>query len=270
MVSVRWYARSRFAVSLFSCLAFASAVAACGSSTTTGTTTGSTSGSGAGSGGDASTGSGTTPVTGAKDLTGTWDLMATSNGQTQVGSVILGATELVVSVGGDVLSYKVNGTVLTATWTEKGRLSSIPLNRIPNTTSVSYGAIPLALDGTWSFGPDDDQLVVPVFSGYAGALASGDVEFPSSLPEPFPQTAYQAERTESDSSIFGDLGGIWIAGADDEHPGCAVEFKGSDFVADCEDTESVLNGVFTLTFDATMSTASGTAGSAVEISAKRR
>jgi hypothetical protein len=265
MVSFLRRARSRLSVS-FSCLVLASGLAACGSSTTTGTAAGSNTGA------DASTGTsgGTTPVARGAGLTGTWDLLATGNGTTQVGSVILSSSQLVVSIGGDVLSYKVSGTVLTASWTQQGRLSSIPVTRIANKTSVSYGAIPLALDGTWSFGSDDDQITVPVFSGFAGAIASNDVEFPSSLPEPYPRTTYQAERTETDDSIFGDLGGIWIAGATGEHAGCAVEFKGSDFVADCQDTESVLNGDFTLTFDAALSTASGMAGSDIEISAQRR
>ena len=68
-----------------------------------------------------------------------------------------------------------NGSVLTASWKQGNSTSSIPLTREPNATSVSYGAIPLALDGTWSFG-DDGQ----------GGVSAGILDYVS-LPDPLPQ-----------------------------------------------------------------------------------
>ncbi len=231
------------------------ALVGCGSSTTTGT---------GGTGGTGSTSS---------DLSGNWDLIASSNGRTSTGSVVLSSTQLVVTIGSDVLSYKVNGSALTATWTDGNGFSSIPLTRKPNATSVSYGAIPLALDGTWSFGDDGQgspQIIAPIVTGGVSAAILDYVSLPDPLPQPEPGEVYLGLRTSPSDSIFGDLGGEWTLSAADESPGCVVSFEGSTFIASCDDDESDLRGDVQLTFDSTLSTASGTSSGNVELSAKRR
>jgi len=209
---------------------------------------------------------------GSSDLTGTWDLVATSpSGAPETGTMILAKDSLSLDLGTTQLTYTATGSSLSVTWSHDGTTSSIATQRTP--AALDLGIVPLDVGGTWAFSSPSRadacqaDLTQPSWTGGCDVYVAG---WPSALPEPVPGVHYVATRTQTLDSAFGDLGGVWTASDGRGGPGsCVVTFQGSDFSAACNGAAGSLNGTVQLTFAGTTS-ASGTTSHGFELSAHRQ
>ncbi len=243
-----------------------------------GSSSGGSSGSGSGgssgsssSGGSSGSGSGG----GSNDLTGTWDLLATSQGGgTTSGTLVLGAStfNLDIPSTGSSLAYSASGSVLTVLWTLDGSATSIATTRAA--AAMNLGIIPEDVGGTWSFsssaGGSDSCTVSLAASQVSGACNGYVPNWPYPLPAPLPGVHYTATRTGQLNSVFGDLGGTWQVSDGQGGPGaCTVTFQGSTFSSSCNGATDALGGTVQLTFSGT-TMASGTTGNGIELSAQKQ
>lgn len=239
-------------------LLFSCAVVGC-SSGSTGTTSGGTSGTSGNSSGGASGGG----------LTGTWDLVATSKGESQgTGSLTMSATSMDLTLGSARLTYTVAGDSVSMVWQENGNNDNLTVKR--TTAAFDTGAIPLSLGGSWTV----TEAIAPG-SQCAGSVGTDSLvhcenaDLPSVFPNPKDGQAYQGKRTQASASIFGDLGGEWTFNASGASEGCKATFAGSTVLLQCE-SAGRLNGSVNLTFSSDVTSVSGSTTGGIELSAKKR
>jgi hypothetical protein len=227
----------------------------------------------AGEGGD-----GGTQGTSGSDLTGTWDLTATSPGSApSTGTLTISTNSLTIAIGSDTLSYasaeQADGAAtLTTTWTapETNGPSEITTQRTP--LAFDLGIIPLSLGGLWQFTGVEDPTQscrAAASSETLSATCTGNVQWPDFLGSGLEGSAtYSAVRMTAMDSQFGQLGGTWQVAQDQDTGGCTVTFQGSTFSATCMDAD-VLDGMVQLTFNGT-SMASGSTSNGLELSAQKQ
>jgi hypothetical protein len=212
------------------------------------------------------------PACSSSDLTGTWDLIATSPaGQPQSGTMILTHDTLTLDFGSTQLSIDASTASPGVTWTHDGRGGTIVTRLTP--TAMSLGVVPLDVGGDWTFTSTGDaqrcvaSLSPSAWSGYCDSYV---YDWPSEVTEPVPGVHYTATRTQQLDSVFGDLGGTWTATDGRGGPGtCTVTFQGSSFSSTCSGGAGALDGSVSLTFDGT-SSASGTTNHGYELSAHKQ
>jgi hypothetical protein len=245
-------------VILFSC-----ALSCSGGST--GTTSGGTSGSSGSSGSSGASGN----VPSGSGLTGTWDLLSTSKGQSQgTGSLAISATSFDLTLGSTRLTYTVAGDSATMIWQERSQTDNLTVQRTG--APFNTGALPLSLGGSWTV----TESTAPG-SQCAGTVGTDslvhceDVDLPNVIPNPRDGQAYQGKRTQAGTSVFGDLGGEWTFTAAGNAEGCKATFAGSTVLLQC-DHVSHLDGNLNLTFNSDLTSVSGSTDRGVELSAKKR
>lgn len=215
-----------------------------------------------------------------KDLSGTWDLFASSNGT----GVLRGT--LVISKDG--FSFTSHGAELvysakkSATWKYNGGYysgSSTRLISVENTpASVDSGSIPLALGGQWVIASNSETCTLNITSGKVTGKCTGRAEdynvggddWPWQLMDsPENRVNYTIERTANAASQFGDFGGSWSAHSDTgSGQGCTFMLENNTASSICQANNS-FDGNLRLTVGADC-VASGVTPSGAEVSARRR
>lgn len=212
----------------------------------------------------------------ATDLTGTWDLYATSLASGAAdGVLIISASGFDVATSGGHLVYNAQGTK-SATWTTTNGPRAITVQNTPAT--VNGGSIPVAVGGTWTLASGFETCVLNLASDRAtgscsarpGEQTVGGTDWPyATVPSPENGLNYVIARASTAASQFGDFGGVWMAGSDSgSGQGCTITLKGNTITTDCHATNQ-FNGIMRLTIGADC-TASGTTPSGLEVSARRR
>jgi len=138
----------------------------------------SSSGNGGGSGGStgAAGGGGAAGALGGtggcdKDLTGTWDLLATSvGGGPSSGIMILGVEGFTVATNGGQLIYTATGTK-SATWATSGSRRTIGVQNTP--ASLNGGSIPVVLGGHWVLSTAFETCTLDVAAGTIRGRCNG-------------------------------------------------------------------------------------------------
>ena len=212
-----------------------------------------------------------------KDLTGTWDLYATSLASGSVGGVLtVTATGFDVATSGGHLVYNAQGT-RSATWTTNTAAArSITVQNAAG--AVNGGSIPLAVGGNWTLTAGFEACTLNVAAssvrggchGRAGDHNVGADDWPyGTIPSPENGFNYLASRTSTATSQFGDFGGVWMAGSDSgSGQGCTITLEGNTITTNCRASND-FNGVMHLTIGGDC-VASGTTPSGLEVSARRR
>jgi hypothetical protein len=215
-----------------------------------------------------------------KDLSGTWDLFATSVGSGIVkGTLVISADGFSLTSNGAELTYKTNAP--TATWKYDSYYSGpstrvISVQRTP--APANTGSVPIAIAGQWILQSNTETCVLDVgpdtLSGKCtGPLDDEDVpasDWPSTvLPSPRNRVTYSASRTGALASQFGDFGGTWAAqSSSGSGESCNVRLEGSGVSTSCH-ASNMFNGAMHLTVGADC-VASGVTPSGMEVSARRR
>jgi hypothetical protein len=235
---------------------------------------------GGGAGGASGGGGGAAGAAGAgscdRDLTGTWDLYATSLASGPVdGVMVVSASGFDVTTSGGHLVYNAQGTK-SATWTTSGPPRAITVQNTPGT--VNGGSIPVAVGGHWTLASGFETCILNVASnqvtGRCSARPGEDTvsgrDWPySTVPTPQNGLNYLVARASTSTSQFGDFGGVWIAGSDSgSGQGCTITLQGNTITTDCH-AGNDFNGIMHLTIGSDC-VASGTTPSGLEVSARRR
>jgi len=212
-----------------------------------------------------------------KDLTGAWDLYATSLASGSVDGVLLvSASGFDATTSGGHLVYNAQGTK-SATWARSG--GGARSITVQNTSgAVNGGSIPLALGGSWTLTSISETCTLNVASGSvtgnchgrAGDHNVGAGDWPyGTIPSPENGFNYLVSRTSTLTSQFGDFGGVWTAGSDSgSGQGCSITLEGNSITTNCQ-ASNEFNGVMHLTIGGDC-VASGTTPSGLEVSARRR
>jgi len=219
----------------------------------------------------------------ATDLSGTWDLIATSKfGNPSAGMLVIGPDTFSVTVATErwwadspstkTLAYSAAGSK-TLTWTRTGD-PDVPI-AVQNTPSnLSAGSIPLALGGQWTFSANrvlcsasiDSTSTIACQSNPSGTQVGGTWPFP--IPFPRPNTIYNIARKSQLDSQFGFLGGDWQARSSSTSEACTMKVEGATVSINCT-TSNSLKGSMQMTVGAGC-VASGTTSTGWELSARRR
>jgi hypothetical protein len=205
------------------------------------------------------------------DVTGIWDLVATSPGGNVTNGVLsIARNALTVSVGNGDLDYA--GSTNTVTWTMDTTTSHLDVQRTP--APLDPGILAIDVGGTSTFstagapgGVTCSASLSP--TSWTGSCSPGYVANWPAGAVPFPQygVTYVATRTQALASVFGDMGGTWTARGNG--PGqCTVTFEGSSFSASCANEEP-WSASIQLTFSGT-DTASGMTSDGIELAAHKR
>lgn len=246
-----------------------------------------TGGTGGVSGGAGSTSVGTGGAAGSStggcetDLTGTWDLVATSeNGNPSPGVLAIGADTLSVTVATErwwastpstkQLAYSASGSK-TLTWTRTDD-PAVPI-KVQNTpATLDAGSIPLALGGQWVFSANRMSCsaaigtisTIQCQNNPTGTLVGGT--WP--IPKPRLGTTYTVTRSSQLASQFGFLGGQWQTRSSSSAETCTMKAEGAAVSISCV-TSNSLSGSLQLTFGSGC-VASGVTSTGWELSARRR
>jgi hypothetical protein len=234
-----------------------------------------------GSGGTVATG-GTGVVGCDQDLSGTWDLFATS-----VGTGIVSATLVVSKEGFSLtarraqLNYKA-GSAPSATWAYQnpwyGSMSTRVIAVESTPAPANTGSFPIAIGGHWVLQSNTETCVLDVAAdkvtgkctGLPEAHNVGAGDWPDEvLPSPENGLTYTIRRSNPLASQFGDFGGNWTAMSDSgSGQGCNLKLEGNGASTSCRASNS-FNGALHLTVGANC-VASGVTPSGLEVSARRR
>lgn len=222
---------------------------------------GSTSGGPGAASSSGASGSGGLPLaSGALD--GTWDVVITNpkTGRETSGSITISPSLFAMSFESFELNGAVNGGVPDVTYNDRGETKKLGTTLAQ--TPLDTGALSFPLGGEW------------VLKGESQEGCTASIKVPTSslecdrTPSPLRQGiegTSSAQRVSTLPSSFGELGGKWTVLVPDAT--CDATFEGNTFTAKCSEG-GTQKGSLTMTFDG--ATASGTVGSSVEISAKRR
>jgi hypothetical protein len=207
--------------------------------------------------------SGTGTILGGGAFDGTWDVVITNpkTGRETTGTVTIGPALFAMSFESFELNGALNAGVPDITYKDRGTTRKIDatLAQAP----LDTGAFSYPIGGDWVLkGENGDgctaSMKVPTMS-----LECPDV--PSPLRAGIEGTS-SAQRVSTLASSFGELGGKWNVLV--PNGTCDATFEGSNLTATCKASSSSEATELTMTFDG--NAASGSVGSSVEISAKRR
>jgi hypothetical protein len=228
---------------------------------------------GTGSGGSTGTAGGASGCD--KDLTGTWDLLATSiGGGPASGTMILGVDGFTVTTDGGQLTYYATGTK-SAKWATTGSGRAIGVQNTP--ASLSSGSIPVALGGHWVLSTTFETCTLDVAAssikgtcnGRPGDFSVAGDDWPYTIPNLENGITYSVTRTGTATSQFGDLGGAWTANSStDSGQHCTITLAGNTMTANCQ-THTEFSGITHLTIGSDC-VASGTTPGGLELSARKR
>jgi hypothetical protein len=243
-----------------------------------------------GSGGTtASTGTGGATTAGAcdQDLTGTWDLVASSLDGTPVwGTMVISSDALSVTTSRqrwdgrlvNTLVYSAVGakslTYQESYGSSKGAAERIDVQNAPS--PLSAGSLPLALGGSWTFSANGTQCLASVGENAATVRCQdiptgsyGSYDWP--IDSPTKGATYSTTRVKSAASQFGFLGGQWQATSDKSTSACSMTVAGNSVNISCR-TDSTLNGSIQLLLgsDCVLSGSTVSGESMFEVSARRR
>jgi hypothetical protein len=224
-----------------------------------------------GSGGFAVGGSG--GVSCDKDLSGTWDLIASRPGRRPGGGAMrISANGFLFQLENYDLRYTVGEK--EAVW---GTLNSSTHFDVTHTPAAfDTGTQPLPLGGQWSFSSGSQECMLSVTTGLITARCRapapyeiGGSDWPGGLPRPRNGQSYRVTRGPSLASQFGEAGGHWLATVDgDPGAACAVTVEGNRLIATCT-SETAFNGTTELTIGADC-VVSGLSSHGYELSGRRR
>jgi hypothetical protein len=223
-----------------------------------------------------------------KDLSGTWDLIATRVGFSPgAGVMVIGPGVFSITVmnpGGPTLSphghFDYSADAKQFTFQQGG--SPIRTISAQNTPApLNAGSIPLALGGAWQFNSMDDQCTAQAMAGLlsvrclstqsaynVGQDSVGSIDWPRGFPLAVNGRTYSATRSAPAASSFGDLGGTWLAQSDAATGrSCTVTISGHTLTASC--TADRIKGTTAVTIGDDC-IASGTNNTGYELSGRRR
>ncbi len=215
-----------------------------------------------------------------KDLSGTWDLFASSNG-----TGVLRGTLVISKDGFSFTSHSaelVYSAKKSATWKYSGGYYSRNSTRLISVgnspANVDSGSIPLALGGQWVIASNSETCTLNITPGKVTGRCSGRAEdykvggddWPWKLMDsPENGVNYTIERTAKAASQFGDFGGSWSAHSDTgSGQGCTFTLENNNASSICRASNS-FDGNLRLTVGADC-VASGVTPSGAEVSARRR
>jgi hypothetical protein len=254
---------------------------------------GGSAGAGAGSAGTAGiTGAGGGGVTSGcgKDLSGTWDIIATRLGYAPgLGVMVIGPGTFSITImnprGADLsprghFDYSASAKQLTF---QQGTSRTQTISA-QNTTPapLNLGSIPLALGGAWTFASMHEQCTAQAMAGLmsvrclsdqlaynVGEDDVGSLIWPRGFPLAVNGRTYSATRSAASGSSFGDLGGTWLAQQSDVVTGrsCTVTVNGPTLTANC--TADKFKGTTQITIGDNC-IATGVNSTGYELSGRRR
>ncbi len=215
-----------------------------------------------------------------KDLSGTWDLFATSVGTGIVrGVLIVSKDGFSLSTSRAQLTY--NAQTPSATWqyTPPYHSSSTRVISVQSTpAAANTGSFPVAVGGHWVLQSATETCTLDVAAdriaghctGLPGDHNLAGVDWPYEvLPSPENGFNYTVTRSDALASQFGDFGGNWAAGSDSgSAQGCSIKLEGNTASTSCH-TSNRFNGDLHLTVGANC-VASGVTPRGLEVSARRR
>jgi hypothetical protein len=243
--------------------------------------TGGVTGLGGGSG--AVPGPGTAGSSGCdKDLSGTWDLFASSLGTGIVsGTLVVSKDGFSLTTSTAQLTYAAQGP--SATWKYSDYDNEFPRTRlisVQNTpAAANTGSFPVVLGGHWVLQSNRETCTLDVaadkvtgnctVNGSDDQYVGGDDWPQNVLPSPENGLHYTVSRTDALASQFGDFGGDWTARSDSGSPqNCKIKLESNTATTSCN-TNNNFNGALHLTIGADC-VASGVTPSGSEVSARRR
>jgi hypothetical protein len=217
------------------------------------------------------------------DLTGTWDLVATSeHGNPSPGVLVIGADTFSVTATTERwwastpstkhLAYSASGSK-TLTWTRTDD-PVVPIEVQNTPATLDAGSIPLALGGQWVFSANrlrcsaaiDTTSTILCQDNATGTVAGGTWPYP--IPRPRLGTAYTVTRSSQLASQFGFLGGQWQTRSSSSAENCTMKVEGATVNLSCN-THNSLGGSLQLTVGSDC-VASGLTNTGWELSARRR
>jgi hypothetical protein len=215
---------------------------------------------------------GATPIGCAKDLSGTWDLIAARPGdRPESGVLTIAAGVFSLSAAGHQLTYNA-GPTKQALWV--GTAGPHPIAITNTAAALDTGSLPLAVGGDWEFLATTERCSMHVSAtavsgsclGSGGAEQAGGSDWPNLVPNPRNQRTYTIFRTAARASQFGELGGTWQTAPGSGN--CLVSVDKDKLSALCVDTGG-FSGTTVLTIGSDC-VASGTSSGGFAISARRR
>ena len=216
-----------------------------------------------------------------QDLTGTWDLFATS-----VGTGIVSGTLTVKKEGFSLATSRAtlafDAEAPSATWKYMSRWSGRTTTRAISVQSTpapaATGSFPIAIGGHWVLQSASETCTLDVAAdkvtgkctGRPGDHNVGGSDWPEELmPSPENGLNYTIARSDVLASQFGDFGGNWTAHSDSgSGQGCSISLEGNTASTSCRASNS-FNGTLHLTIGADC-VASGVTPSGLEVSARKR
>ena len=217
-----------------------------------------------------------------KDLSGTWDLFASSLGTGIVrGTLVVSKDGFSLTTSSSQLTYDAQGP--SATWKHSDYYNEFPTTRlisVQNTpAAANTGSFPVVIGGHWVLQSNRETCTLDVaadkvtgnctVNGSDDHNVGGD-DWPwDVLPSPENGLHYTVLRTDALASQFGDFGGNWTARSDSGSPqNCKIKFESNTATTSCNANNN-FNGDLHLTIG-TDCVASGVTPSGSEVSARRR
>jgi hypothetical protein len=216
-----------------------------------------------------------------QDLSGTWDLFATSLGTGIVRGVLTVKKEgFSLSTSSALLTFDAEAPA--ATWRYQipwsGQTSTRAISVQSTPAAVNTGSFPIALGGHWVLQSASETCTLDVAADKVTGKCTGRPndhnvggdDWPWELMDP-PENrlTYTIARGQAAASQFGDFGGSWTARSDSgSGQGCEIKLEGNTASTSCRSSNS-FNGTLHLTIGADC-VASGVTPSGMEVSARRR
>ena len=236
------------------------------------TATGGTTGGGSG---------GATATAGCdQDLSGTWDLFASSTGTGIIrGTLVVSKDGFSFTANSAQLVYTGTGSK-SATWKYSGYYGpTTRLISVQNTpATLDSGSFPLALGGQWILTSSSETCTLNVTPGSVTGKCTGRAsdynvggdDWPWDLMDsPQNRVSYTISRSATAASQFGEFGGTWSAHSDTgSGQGCTFKLENNTATSTCRASNS-FNGNLHLTIGADC-VASGITPGGAEVSARRR
>ena len=215
-----------------------------------------------------------------KDLSGTWDLFASSTGTGIIrGTLLVSKDGFSFTSGSAQLDFSGTGTK-SATWKYSGYYGpTTRLISVQNTpATVDSGSFPLALGGQWILTSNSETCTLNVTPGSVTGKCTGRAndynvggdDWPWELMDsPQNRVNYTISQSATAASQFGEFGGTWSAHSDTgSGQGCTFRLENNTATSSCRASNS-FNGSLRLAIGADC-VASGVTPGGAEVSARRR